>query len=307
MVYKYHQPGELKYMNYLKSICRAVGAITLFAISALTLAAQVKVVVPLVPGGAGDWQAQHIAKWLKDNRNIDTVLIHKPGAEGLIGARELNSSKKDGTAIGIFSISVLSKTREEVPVTPVSALRQTASVLVVRQDLAVKDYNDFISKMRTTSYNIGTAGAGHNVLWKQIRNNEQITQDQIMVNFKGGSQVAVNLAGGHVDAAMLPVDVAREYIAAGKMKSLATSFPIDGIGGVVLEKRYPSWVDFSGLNMVLPEGVTREVQKQWIDIVQAYLTDPLVLQDFRRLSSQPFKIGPHQLNIYVNTFDELQK
>jgi tripartite-type tricarboxylate transporter receptor subunit TctC len=294
-------------MNYLKSIFRAVFAITLFSITTVVLAAQVKIVVPLAPGGAGDWQAQHIAKWLKDTRDIDTVLIHKPGAEGLIGARELNSSKKDGTAIGIFSISVLSKTREEVPVTLVSALRQTASVLVVRQDLDVKDYDDLIRKMQTTSYNIGTAGAGHNVLWKQIRNNERITQDQIMVNFKGGSQVAVNLAGGHVDAAMLPVDVAREYIAAGKMKSLATSFPIDGIGGVVLEKRYPSWVDFSGLNMVLPQGVGQSVQDQWVDIVRAYLTDPVVIQDFKKLSSQPFKIGPHQLNNYVSRFNELQK
>jgi tripartite-type tricarboxylate transporter receptor subunit TctC len=307
MVYKYHQLGELKQMNYLKSICRAVFAITLFSITTIVLAAQVKIVIPFPPGGGSDWQAQHIAKWLKETRNIDTVLVHKPGAEGLIGARELNSSAKDGTAIGIFTISALSKVKEEAPVTPVSALRQPATVLVVRPDLAVKDYDDFINKMRTTSYNIGVVTASNSVLWKQIKNNERIAQDQTMVNFKGGSQMAVNLAGGHIDAAMLPVDIAREFISSGKLRALATSFAIDGIDGVVLEKRYPSWVDFSGFSMVVPGDATKEVQNQWIDIAQAYLTDPNVLQDFKRLSSQSFKIGPDQLNTYVKTFDELLK
>ena len=294
-------------MNYVKSIFRTVFAITLFSIVTISSASPIKMVIPFPPGGGSDWQAQHLAKWLKETRNIDSILVHKPGADGVIGARELNSSKKDGTAIGIFNIASLSKTQEEFKITSVSALRQTASILVVRQDLAVKDYDDLVRKMQTTSYNIGSAGGGQNALWKQIKNNERIVTDQVMVNFKGGSHVAVAIAGGHVDVAMLTADIARDYIATGKVRSIATSFPVDGIDGVVLEDRYPSWVDFSGLNLVLPEGVTREVQNQWVDIVRSYLTDPTVLQDFKKLSSQPFKIGPDQLNNYVNRFNELQK
>lgn len=290
-------------MNFLRSIFSAL----LFAVVTVSHASPIKMVIPFPPGGGSDWQAQHLAKWLKETRDIDSILVHKPGAEGVIGARELNTSKKDGTTIGIFNIASLSKTREEFEITPVSALRQTATILVVRPDLAVKDYDDLISKMRTTSFNIGSAGGGQNALWTQIKSNERIATEQVMVNYKGGSHVAVGIAGGHVDVAMLAADIARDYIASGKVRALAMSFPVEGIDGVVLERRYPSWVDFSGLNLVLPSEVAPEVQKRWVDIVTAYLTDPTVLRDFKRLSSQPFKIGPDQLNNYVNRFDELLK
>lgn len=290
-------------MNFLRSIF----GVLLFAVVTVSHASPIKMVIPFPPGGGSDWQAQHLAKWLKETRDIDSILVHKPGAEGVIGARELNTSKKDGTTIGIFNIASLSKTREEFEITPVSALRQTATILVVRPDLAVKDYDDLISKMRTTSFNIGSAGGGQNALWTQIKSNEKIVKEQVMVNYKGGSHVAVGIAGGHVDVAMLAADIARDYIATGKVRALAMSFPVEGVDGVVLERRYPSWVDFSGLNLVLPAGVTAEAQKGWVDIVTAYLTDPTVLRDFKRLSSQPFKIGPDQLNNYVNRFDELLK
>lgn len=290
-------------MNFLRSIF----GVLLFAVVTVSHASPIKMVIPFPPGGGSDWQAQHLAKWLKETRDIDSILVHKPGAEGVIGARELNTSKKDGTTIGIFNIASLSKTREEFEITPVSALRQTATILVVRPDLAVKDYDDLISKMRTTSFNIGSAGGGQNALWTQIKSNERIATEQVMVNYKGGSHVAVGIAGGHVDVAMLAADIARDYIATGKVRALAMSFPVEGVDGVVLERRYPSWVDFSGLNLVLPSEVGPEVQKRWVDIVTAYLTDPTVLRDFKRLSSQPFKIGPDQLNNYVNRFDELLK
>jgi tripartite-type tricarboxylate transporter receptor subunit TctC len=267
---------------------------------------RVTAIIPYAAGGGTDLEAKLFSKWIKDAHNIDMIILNRPGAESLVGSREISAAEEDGRVIGFHSLPAISYVqRQGVKMTPVSAIRKSALILVARANLDVVDYNDFVSKMKTVNYNIGSSGFSHDVLWKQIYNNERITNESTTVHFKGAGQIIVNLLGGHIDVAILPLDVVREHIIAGKLKTLASSFEVPGISVMSLQDRYPTWTDANGSAMVLPEKANRDAQSYWAKIVDEYVNDPEMKKIFERSSTPRLKTGPENLNTYINQIDKL--
>lgn len=267
---------------------------------------RVTAIIPYAAGGGTDLEAKLFSKWIKEKHDINLVILNRPGAESLVGSREISAAEKDGRVIGFHSLpAIASVQRQGVEMTPVSAIRKSALILVARANIDAVDYNDFVTKMHTVNYNIGSSGISHDVLWKQIYINERIANESTTVHFKGAGQIIVNLLGGHVDVAILPLDVVREHIMAGKIKPLASSFSVPGISAVSLQDRYPTWTDANGSAMVLPEKASSETQAYWAKIVDEYVNDSEMMKIFERSSTPRLKTGPENLNTYINQIDKL--
>ena len=56
----------------------------------------IRIVVPTVPGGAGDYTARLVARWMSDAWGHQVIVDNRPGAAGNIGANIVAKSAPDG-------------------------------------------------------------------------------------------------------------------------------------------------------------------------------------------------------------------
>ena len=67
-------------------------------------------VVPFPPGGRTDLTARLLAQHLPKHLGQAAVVVNKPGAGGVLGAKELAGAAPDGYTLGVFSTAVVTAT-----------------------------------------------------------------------------------------------------------------------------------------------------------------------------------------------------
>src|SRR5258708_21811550 len=97
-----------------------VAALLLGALAATAAEAQsyptkaISLVVPFPAGGRTDLVARAVAQFLKPELGQPVVVINRPGASGVLGAKEVSGPAAAGYTLGLFS------TRVSPPQYPVS-------------------------------------------------------------------------------------------------------------------------------------------------------------------------------------------
>src|SRR6185437_509876 len=91
-------------------------------------------IVPYPPGGRTDLTGRAVAQYLKTELGQPFVVLNKPGAGGVLGAKEVASANPDGYTLGIFSTGFL--TAQYTVPTPTSAA-DYEMVALVNEDPAV--------------------------------------------------------------------------------------------------------------------------------------------------------------------------
>jgi tripartite-type tricarboxylate transporter receptor subunit TctC len=170
-------------------------------------------VVPFPPGGRTDLTARLITQHLSKHLGQPAVVVNKPGAGGVLGAKEVAGAAPDGYTLGIFSTAVV--TAQYTVPTPTD-LKDYAAIAVVNIDpmaLAVKSDAPWKTLKELVAYGsrnpgklrIATIpGASGQIFAVSFANAAKL--QGTYVPFKGDSDGAVALAGGHIDVhAAVPV------------------------------------------------------------------------------------------------------
>ena len=82
----------------------AVLLLALIGSSAIAQTSPIKMVVPFAAGGGVDSAARLLAKQLGTNLNVAVIVENKPGANGSVGGKFVQSSNPDGQTL-LFSAS----------------------------------------------------------------------------------------------------------------------------------------------------------------------------------------------------------
>lgn len=166
----------------------------------------VSFVVPFPPGGRTDLTARLITQHLSKHLGQAAVVVNKPGAGGVLGAKEVAGAAPDGYTLGIFSTAVV--TAQYTVPTPTD-LRDYAAIAVVNVDpmaLAVKSdapwktLKELVAHGRSIpgKLRIGMIpGASAQIFAAGFANAAKLQGSY--VPFKGDSDGAAALAGGHID------------------------------------------------------------------------------------------------------------
>ena len=167
----------------------------------------VSMVVPFPPGGRTDLTARVVAQYLPKHLGQPVVVVNKPGAGGVLGAKEVAAATPDGYTLGFFSTAVV--TAQYTVPTPTD-LKDYAAVSIVNVDpaaLAVKFDAPWKTLAELAEY--GRKNPGKVQIGMIPGASAQIfaggfaqaaRMQAIFVPFKGDADGVVALAGGHIDA-----------------------------------------------------------------------------------------------------------
>jgi putative tricarboxylic transport membrane protein len=188
----------------------------------------VTLIVPYPPGGRTDLCGRAVAQALKDELGVPVVVVNKPGAGGVLGAKEVASASPTGYTIGIFSTGFL--TAQYTVPTPtyaadydmISLINMDPAVVAVPEERGWQSLADLLKFARDNPGKLKVGidpGSSAQIFAAAFMDKAGL--DVINVPFRGGGERTISLAGGHIDAdfdILAPLKTMRE---AKKVRVLA--------------------------------------------------------------------------------------
>jgi tripartite-type tricarboxylate transporter receptor subunit TctC len=188
----------------------------------------VSLIVPFSAGGRTDVIGRIIAQHLQTALGKPVAVVNKPGASSVLGANEVAEAKPDGYTLGFFSTSAV--TAQYTVPTPMS-LKNYRLIAIVNSDPAaiavahkaawqtLKDLVDDARK-KPGQLRIGMIpGASAQIFAAGFARAAGV--DLINVPFKGDSEGAIALAGGHIEAHVAVPVAYKSLVDAKKVRILA--------------------------------------------------------------------------------------
>jgi tripartite-type tricarboxylate transporter receptor subunit TctC len=265
-----------------------------------------RILVPAPPAGITDLSARLVAEGLRVKFNQPVIVENKPGANGLIGLREMLKAEPDGYTLmaGTMGNFVLGYAMEvNAPfdalrdLLPIAGTAEYATAMIVNNNMPVNSVKEFIdyAKARPGKLTFGSTGtAAVDYLAVELFMKETGTK-MVHVPYRGGPAALNDLMGGSIDLLIEVFPVVMEQIKTGLVKGLAVSSPYRlpslpnvptfkqaGVAGVELT----GWLGIYGPPRMPPDA--RAVLGQAIaDIVK----QPEIGEKFRAIGFEPTGLG----------------
>jgi tripartite-type tricarboxylate transporter receptor subunit TctC len=204
----------------------------------------IRIIVPYPPGGNADVGARAVAEIAAARLKQVIIIDNRPGASSIIGTEVVSRAAPDGYTLGVVSdshainqaISTQPKAAEilgsKVPYdavrnfVPVAGLIDVPLVLAVNPAVPARTLKELIrltqDRKSGEGVNFGSLGSGS--AWSvQMYQLAKLTKvNYVDVPYKGLAPAATDLISGHIQAMILPVHYAQQYVKAGKIVAIAT-------------------------------------------------------------------------------------
>ena len=247
----------------------------------------IKLIVPFPPAGITDLSARLVAEGLRVKFNQPVIVENKPGANGVIGLREMLKAEPDGYTLmmGTVGSVVIGAAMEASPpfdplrdLVPIAGTAEYATAMVVNKRTPVNSVQEFIAyaKARPGQLSFGSTGVGALDYLAVELFMQQTGTSMVHVPYRGGPAALNDLMGGSIDLLIEVFPVVMEQARAGLIKGLAVSSPYRlpslpdvptfkeaGVPGVELT----GWLGIYGQPR-LPEDVRTTLGNAIVEIVQ---------------------------------------
>jgi tripartite-type tricarboxylate transporter receptor subunit TctC len=206
----------------------------------------VYMIVGYPPGGSTDLAARGLAMVAGEYLNDQPlVVVNKTGAQGMLAAKSVASSKPDGHTLlmgwggpdMVFKMHIAKMPFDVFKdFTPVISVTTFSGCVAVPANSPFKNLNDLVSHARKhpgkLSWSHAGRGGSHYINGRDFVRITKI--DAAEIPYLGGVQARNSVAGGHVDCSFFATFLAPEMVAAGKIRVL----------GICTEERSPLFPDF---------------------------------------------------------------
>lgn len=183
-------------------------------------------------GGDTDYNARLISRLLEKELGVSVVVSNVTGANGSIALTQYKDAKPDGyTLIATNTVSLASNEASGLSdfgydaFEPVAIYgKQCGENIIVQGNSPYKDLNDLIdaTKKNPETIKLGVAMGGSSYIAALVMMLDKEAQFAMVDAGGDASGRMTSLLGGHIDATIAPYTLAKEYIEAGKVRSLAT-------------------------------------------------------------------------------------
>jgi len=251
--------------------------------------ANVEFVVGAGAGGENDRIARAIQHALSREHLVESMtVLNRPGATQTIAISYLAGKKGDAHAIGLASgsfINAIARTGSTLhrQVTPLMKLFDAYQCYFARADSPLKSMLDVRDRLRadprsvTFAFPVGLGTPLHVSAVKVAKAAGAGASEIVTVVYNSGSDVAAQMAGGHVDIGITSIGSAMPLIAAGRLRMLAIASPAR-LGGTLAD--YPTLRE-QGLDVIaanpytvlVPNGLAPEQLKFWTGALDRVIAD----------------------------------
>jgi tripartite-type tricarboxylate transporter receptor subunit TctC len=237
----------------------AVFAVALAAAAPLAAHAQqyptrpIRVIIPFPPGNTMDIMSRLIAPELSKRLGQNVLVDNRAGAAGQLGLELGARAAPDGyTLVGGQggNLAVQPHTYKKIPYDPIRDFTPIALgttnylALVVHPSVPFKGVKDLVAYAKTHPGKLSFASNGEggfpHMTIEMLR--VQAGFSYLHVPYKGSAEIATQLIGGHVDAAIDGITGLTPHIKSGRLRLLAVTSPT----------RVPQWPDTPAIAESLP-------------------------------------------------------
>jgi tripartite-type tricarboxylate transporter receptor subunit TctC len=272
-----------------------------------------RIIVPYAPGGPTDIVARIVGERLSEQLGQPVVVDNRPGAGGSIGTGLVAKSTPDGYTLLLCSsgpMAVSPALGQKLPYDPRSdiapvSLVVTIPYLLLTHTSGPASVKELIAQARANpgKLNYGSAGLATTSYFAAALFASQAHIELVHVPYKGSSQAAAELAGGHLTMLFEAVPAALRIVKTGKVRILGVStlerFPLLPDVPTIQESGVPGYEasTWSGICTTAgaPEGAIERVGGA---IVQA-LKDPAITERFAGLGARAVGNTPRQFGDFI--------
>ncbi|HET7766029.1 MAG TPA: tripartite tricarboxylate transporter substrate binding protein [Burkholderiales bacterium] len=213
------------------------------ALAALTGLAQaqsfptkpIRILVPSPPGSSPDIRARQIGAHLAESLGQPVIVENRPGANGMIAARETARSAPDGYTLFLALINnAIGDALKPDPccrlnreLVPISRFTMTPLVMVVNPSVAAKSVKEFVELAKARpgalTYASGGPGSISQLVGEWVKSEAKI--NVLEVPYKAVNSEIPDLLAGVVQTAYVVPQVIAASVRAGKLRALAVAGP----------------------------------------------------------------------------------
>lgn len=250
---------------------------------------QVEIVVPFPPGGSYDAVARPLADFLSKKFNQQFIVVNKPGAVGMIGAKSVASAKPDGYTLlmngsgpGLNNM-LTQKSITYDPIkdfTPIILICEFPMLIAAKKDFPANNLKEFVAYAKANPGKVDYATSGFGAQGHLmaalfiLKTNIELT----MVPFQGSGPASTALVGGHVQTTFDALSPYIPHIQSGAIKAFAVTTAQRAVNlpdvPTVREAGFPEaeaggWQGLSG-----PAGLPADIVNKLNAAVREYLASP---------------------------------
>ena len=257
----------------LRFVALAVGSAIACAAGAQAYPSKpIRIVIPFPPGNTVDIMARLIGPKLTERLGQNVIVDNRAGASGQLGLELAARAAPDGyTLVGGQggNLVVMPHTYKKIPYDPIKdfapiALSTTNFLaLVVHPSVPFKNVQDLVAyakghPRKVTFASNGEGGFPHMTI-EMFRVMGGFTY--VHVPYKGSAQIATDLIGGHVDAAIDGITGLTPHIRSGRVRLLAITNPtrVAEFDAPTIAETLPGYDSRGWFGFLAPTGTPRDI------------------------------------------------
>jgi tripartite-type tricarboxylate transporter receptor subunit TctC len=282
----------------------------------------VTMVVPFAAGGPTDVLGRIMAQRMGEVLGQNVIVENVGGAGGMTGGRRVADAKPDGYTmlLGTVGTQAQGQTLYKKPLynavtdfAPVALIAEVPIALLVRKDLPVSNFKEFVAyaKANQAKMQFGSAGAGSATHLGCVVLNTAMGTNITHIPYKGTGPAMQDLVAGRIDFLCEIVSTAKAQIDGGTVKALAImtkdrSPVLPNLPTAIeqgLEVQAYTWNA-----LFLPKGAPADVVKKLHDATVAAMDTPAVKERLQSLGASIVSAdrrSPEYLGAFVKS--EIEK
>jgi tripartite-type tricarboxylate transporter receptor subunit TctC len=278
----------------------------------------ITMVVPFAAGGPTDVLGRIMAARMAEVLGQNVIVENVGGAGGMTGGRRVADAKPDGYTmlLGTVGTQAQGQTLYKKPLynavtdfTPVALIAEVPIALLVRKNLPVNNFKEFVAyaKANQAKMQFGSAGAGSATHLGCVVLNTAMGTNITHVPYKGTGPAMQDLVAGRIDFLCEIISTAKPQIDAGTVKALAImtkdrsavlpNLPTAGEQGLDVQA-------YTWNALFLPKGAPADVVKKLNDATVAAMNTPAVKERLQKLGASivaPDRRTPEYLGSFVKS------
>jgi tripartite-type tricarboxylate transporter receptor subunit TctC len=262
----------------------------------------IRLLIPFPPAGITDLSGRLVADGMRAKFNQPVIVENRPGANGVIGLRELLRSEPDGYTLMVGQLGSMVLNYAMDPkvgfdpmkdVVPIAGTAEYSTTMVVNKSLPVNSVKEFIdyAKERQGQITYGSTGEGSMANLSTMLFMKQTGVKMVHAPYKGGTLALNDLIAGHIQLIIEVSPVVNEQVRSGTIKGFAVSssyrqpqlpdvptFAEAGVPGVVVT----GWLGIYG-----PPGLPNDVREKLGAAIVEIVKQPDIVAKLRQISFEP--------------------